>query len=69
MAEKYRSCTDAISVMMQDLSDLERRLAEQEPVSEHPEGLRNQINLVKVPAGYYLLFSFEMFSVHLNFWV
>ena len=48
MIEKYKTCNETIITMMENLSDIERRLAEQEPVSESANGLRNQINLLKV---------------------
>ncbi|XP_047739188.1 dystonin [Hyalella azteca] len=47
MIEKFKSCNDTIILMMENLNDIERRLAEQEPVSENANGLRNQINLIK----------------------
>lgn len=48
MIEKYRQCDATIVDMVDKVSEIERRLAEQEPVSENPNGLRNQINIVKV---------------------
>lgn len=51
MIEKFRNCTDNINLMMENLNDIERRLAEQEPVSENNNGLRNQINLVRVSSS------------------
>lgn len=52
MIEKYRLCDATIVDMVDKVSEIERRLAEQEPVSENTNGLRNQINTVKVcPSG------------------
>lgn len=48
MIEKYKQCDATIVDMMDQVSEIERRLAEQEPVSENANGLRNQINTVKV---------------------
>lgn len=48
MIEKYRQCDATIVDMVDRVSEIERRLAEQEPVSENANGLRNQINTVKV---------------------
>lgn len=48
MIEKYRQCDATIVDMVDKVSEIERRLAEQEPVSENANGLRNQINTVKV---------------------
>ncbi|XP_042210424.1 microtubule-actin cross-linking factor 1-like isoform X40 [Homarus americanus] len=47
MIEKYRQCDATIVDMVDSVNEIERRLAEQEPVSENPNGLRNQINTVK----------------------
>ncbi|KAK3872161.1 hypothetical protein Pcinc_022743 [Petrolisthes cinctipes] len=47
MIEKYRLCDATIVDMVDKVSEIERRLAEQEPVSENTNGLRNQINTVK----------------------
>ena len=57
MVEKYRQCDATIVDMVDCVSEIERRLAEQEPVSENPNGLRNQINTVKVNELFYLSFS------------
>lgn len=51
MIEKYRQCDATIVDMVDRVSEIERRLAEQEPVSENANGLRNQINTVKVRNG------------------
>ena len=48
MIEKYKECDAKILEMMDSLNEIERRLAEQEPVSENDDGLRNQINTLKV---------------------
>ena len=57
MIEKYKQCDATIVEMMDQVSEIERRLAEQEPVSESANGLRNQINTVKVSLSRLLFFS------------
>ncbi|CAL4125335.1 unnamed protein product, partial [Meganyctiphanes norvegica] len=47
MIEKYKQCHAAIIEMTDTVSEIERRLAEQEPTSENANGLRNQINILR----------------------
>ncbi|XP_071543036.1 uncharacterized protein shot isoform X14 [Panulirus ornatus] len=47
MIEKYRQCDTTIVEMVNKVCEIEQRLAEQEPVSENANDLRNQINTVK----------------------
>lgn len=48
MVEKYKQCDATVADMLDGIGDVERRLAEQQPVSENQQGLRNQINVLKV---------------------
>lgn len=68
MIEKYRLCDATIVDMVDKVSEIERRLAEQEPVSENTNGLRNQINTVKVcPSGCVdWRFVFRIYCLHMS---
>lgn len=48
MEEKYKLCDDGLRQLLEWIGDLEVRLANQEPAKEHLDGIRNQINLLKV---------------------
>ncbi|CAH2057366.1 unnamed protein product, partial [Iphiclides podalirius] len=46
--EKYRLCDDTLSKLLEWIADVEGKLANQEPVKESMDELRNQINLLKM---------------------
>ncbi|XP_073988678.1 dystonin-like protein short stop isoform X7 [Rhodnius prolixus] len=48
MEEKYKLCDDGLRQLLEWIGDLEVRLANQEPAKEHLDGIRNQINLLKL---------------------
>lgn len=48
MEEKYRLCDDTLSKLLEWIAIFEERLANQEPVKENMDELRNQINVLKV---------------------
>ena len=58
MIEKYKECDAKIIEMMDSLTEIERRLAEQEPVRENDDGLKNQINTLKVAKPNFIYFIF-----------
>ncbi|XP_024083990.1 dystonin isoform X23 [Cimex lectularius] len=48
MEEKYKLCDDSLRQLLEWMSDLEDRLAKQEPAQESLNGIRDQINLLKL---------------------
>ncbi|KPJ00723.1 Dystonin [Papilio xuthus] len=46
--EKYRLCDDTLSKLLEWIAIVEERLANQEPVKENMDELRNQINVLKL---------------------
>lgn len=48
MEEKYKLCDDILRQLLEWIRELEVQLANQEPANEHLDGIRNQINLLKV---------------------
>lgn len=58
MIEKYKQCDATVADMLEGIAEVEKRLAEQQPVSENHQGLRNQINTLKVLNWTYLNYSF-----------
>lgn len=54
--EKYRLCDENLSKLLEWISIVEERLANQEGVREDMDELRNQINILKVSL-------FDIFSI------
>uniref|UniRef100_A0A0K8TB91 Dystonin n=1 Tax=Lygus hesperus TaxID=30085 RepID=A0A0K8TB91_LYGHE len=48
MEEKYKLCDDTLRQLLEWIGEVEVRLANQEPANEHLDGIRNQINLLKL---------------------
>ncbi|BET00336.1 Growth-Arrest-Specific Protein 2 Domain [Nesidiocoris tenuis] len=48
MEEKYKLCDDSLRQLLDWITEIEIRLANQEPANEHLDGIRNQINLLKL---------------------
>ncbi|CAA9998245.1 unnamed protein product, partial [Nesidiocoris tenuis] len=48
MEEKYKLCDDSLRQLLDWITEIEIRLANQEPANEHLDGIRNQINLLKI---------------------
>ena len=52
MEEKYKLCDDTINKLLAWVGETEKKLANQEPVKENVDKLRNQINVLKVKGFY-----------------
>nr|XP_024217733.1 dystonin isoform X10 [Halyomorpha halys] len=48
MEEKYKLCDDNLQSLLEWIGEIEARLAQQEPVQEDLDRLRNQINILKL---------------------
>jgi hypothetical protein len=65
--EKYKHCDETLSKLLTWIGEVEDKLATQDVVQEDADGLRNQINIMKVIINFFFTFNQqERYSLYLT---